>query len=718
MLRKIRAIARSARSVAFLRGVVAIADRLWWAHIIRRADVVDVEFAASQGLPVGPRRAVRAYVRGAFRDGASLNPLFLEQLVSSQLSDAGRVPALYAYLVNDVRSVETSVSWDAPAYAAAHPDSLASPGGPLGHAWREARRSGTIELGRGSKRRVLAWRTVIAAARRSRSAERSTTTGSSGDTLVLRIGPNEPQIAATLHIGVEFVHNGANAVIAVEPTANAARREADLLPLWLPGVSVVEDGESVLARVAEELQRGDVLIVRGADAEISASDLLSLAGSASRNFCTVAPLWLDRHDGTVVSAGVVVKNGLPHMLLAGHPAEDAALLPQPLALPGLGCETFARPVDAPWEPVRTETSIVVRAPLPPRPEDVIRSFDPLAESDMDAILAPLGMRVVDWSHATPVLERSPRAAIVEPAPSLRWAIKIVAPPGARGEAWGDTHFARGLATALRRLGQEVVIDAYDARARPTCYLDDVVLALRGPEPFAPQSGATSLLWIISHPDQITAREVGGFDRVYAGSVSWARSASARFGREVVPLLQCTDASRFHPVGAARTDEIIFVGTARGIPRPSIIEPLRAGIAVSVYGPDWRGWIPAEAIKGTGIPNAELPAVYERASVVLNDHWPAMRKAGFVSNRLYDVVAAGGRVVSDHVEGIEEIFEGAVVTYRTVPELIQLLQRDPAKAFPNEETLNSISARVRERHSFDARARRLLDDALAIRTSKV
>jgi len=351
----------------------------------------------------------------------------------------------------------------------------------------------------------------------------------------------------------------------------------------------------------------------------------------------------------------------------------------------------------------------------PRGASLVLPRTDLPDTDLDALLAPLHMRVQEWSAAGPVLSRTRRQVDLPDGarvPCLRWAIKIAAPPGTPGEAWGDTHFARGIAGALRRLGQDVVIDAYNARRRPSGYLDDVVLALRGPEPMRPQPGARSLLWIISHPDEIGLEDLDGFDVVYAGSEPWAAKASLRFGRPIRPLLQCTDARRFVPQGLPRTTELLFVGTARGIPRPSILEPIRAGIPVSVYGPDWTGWIPGSAIAGRGIPNRDLPAAYERAAAVLNDHWPAMQREGFVSNRLYDVVAAGGRAVSDAVEGIEEIFDGAVWTYRDIPELIDALREGVDGLFPSEERVAAISARIREQHSFDARARTLLDDALS------
>lgn len=692
--------------------------------MISRADVVDVQFVQAQGLPAKPRAAIREYVRGGFRRGISLNPLFTEQLVSSQLSDAGRVPALYAYLVNHPGEIETSVSWDAPAYARVHPESLSAPGGPLGHAWRSALREDGIVLGRDDRRLRVAWRSVAeaaeTAAKRARSGDDDEVMAFAlrNETVVVnRLGPHERDLAATLSAAVELLDTDTDLIVAIGSQDLATWTEASLLSLWLPNVSTCRDVPGILEEIEQAAPLGASLVVRGPDAEISAEDLRVLALAAKGG--AAAPVWLDSHDGTVAAAGVVVHAGAAYPLLTGHPAEDARRLTPPVVTPGLASETFARRVGAPAFPVTTVLDTTVRAPWRGETIDATR-YDRTAESNVDAFLAPLHMRTTGWGPGGPLLTRAPQPpAIVdgETLPRLRWALKIVSPPGKPGEAWGDTHFARGIADALRRLGQEVVIDAYDARSRPSSHLDDVILALRGPEPFAPQSGATSLLWIISHPDQITASEIRGFDRVYASSTTWARLGSERFGRHIAPLLQCTDARKFRPAGGPRTDEIVFVGTARGIPRPSVIEPIRAGIPVSVYGPDWRGWIPAHAIKGVGIPNNDLPAVYEHAALVLNDHWPAMRDAGFVSNRLYDVVAAGGRAVSDRVEGIDEIFEGAVATYQTIPELLDLLRKDRAAVFPDEEALSRISQRVRERDSFDARARTLLDDALAAQRSR-
>lgn len=712
VVRSVRASARRARGLRALRPLVEAADRLWWGRVISRAQLVDPDLARAQGFRTA-RAAVRAYVRGGFRRGVILNPLVEERLIASQFSDVGRVPALYAYLINDTTGIRTSVSWDAFAYARAHPDAPAAPGGPVGHAWRQARASGRIVWGVGERRRELAWADVSACGLRALQHRRDPASTPSlprdADVIVCEIGSPEEDLAFTLEAVTVFAAaTAAEVVLCLEGTSANDWLACAQLSLWTDRVVLTAARPDLIDDLRHDATDG-VLVVRGAHGEIDAAALTALAHAATTG--PVAPLWI-APDGTIASAGVIVRDGRYAHLLEAHPAEDVAPLGTTVDVSALAGRTFALPrgTDA-VAPPRTLLTAVVRARRAAPPTGAATT----PPTDIGALLAPGPLRVAPNGRLHRV------AADVTLAdgtvvPSLRWAIRTAAPAGRPGEYWGDTHFARGLADALRRLGQEVVIDSYAARRRPTGHLDDVMLALRGPEPIdaAPAShGTRSFLWIISHPDELTAAQLEGFDRVYAASSLWAHEASIRFGRTVVPLLQCTDAHRFRPEGIARTDEIVFVGTARGIARPSVVEPIRAGIPVRVYGPDWTGYIPAAAIVQRSIPNAQVPSLYERAAVVLNDHWPAMQRAGFISNRLYDVVAAGGRAISDEVSGIAETFGAAVQTFTDTDELIAMLRGDLDARFPDDDALALISAEVRARHSFDARARELLDAAMGL-----
>lgn len=700
MIRRARALLRRARYTPVFGTIVRAADRYWWARTIRRARVVDPQLARAQRLPRSERAAIRAYVRGGFRRGMVLNPLIQERLVASQLSDVGRVPALYAYLVNETHRVETSVSWDSRS-AAGEQGAQSDPGGPLGFAWRRAREDGRIDL-RGT---VVAWddleSATTEAARRAHVEEAVSVTLRANNLFICRIADDE-DAALPLRLADELLQDSdLDVVLALGRNADHWVAGA-LLTLRHANLHLTRDDSALAAKLATSRTAGWIG-QRGPHAEISADDIRRLAVVAAQR-SIARPLWLDLADGTIVSSGVAFRQGVAFDLLAGHPSEDAAAIEPRFSAPAGRGDTFVRTFEGTDDTIVC-TDIVVRAPAQPLP-----TFAAQPDTDLTGFETLSGFSVAEGPGPAPCLIRRPQTFTLPDGfevPRLRWAIKTAAPAGPRGEWWGDTHFARGIADALRRLGQEVVIDSYAARDRPSAYLDDVVLALRGPEPIVAQPGATSILWIISHPDEIAESEVAGFDILCAASEPWAHGMTRRFGREIVPLLQCTDQHRFQPHGLPHNSGLLFVGTARGIPRPSIIEPLRAGIDISVYGPDWSGWIPGTAIKGAGVPNAKLPEMYESAAAVLNDHWPAMRDAGFVSNRLFDVVAAGGRAISDHVEGIDSLFEGAVLTYRSIPDLLDILRQDFTEKLPSEEELQRISERVRTEHSFDARARELL-----------
>jgi spore maturation protein CgeB len=109
-----------------------------------------------------------------------------------------------------------------------------------------------------------------------------------------------------------------------------------------------------------------------------------------------------------------------------------------------------------------------------------------------------------------------------------------------------------------------------------------------------------------------------------------------------------------------------------------------------------------------VPNEALRRVYSSSAIVLNDHWEDMRAHGFLSNRLYDAVACGAFVISDRVDGIEERFAGAVVTYETPEELRELVARYLAD--PEERAARGDAGRreVLAHHTFAHRVDTLLD----------
>ncbi len=356
----------------------------------------------------------------------------------------------------------------------------------------------------------------------------------------------------------------------------------------------------------------------------------------------------------------------------------------------------------------------------------------VAPRDDAQLWATRGLRVVDHEigaarHGVPPRLRVPRPVLVREArlqvsesSRLRWAIKNAAPGGEGGERWGDTHFAASLAAALRDHGQEVVVDRRPEWDRATGRHDDVVLVLRGLVRHDPSPEQVSLLWVISHPELVVPDEAHGYDRVLAAGRPWAERRARDWALRIEPLLQATDPARFHPDAGepATGDPVLFVGNSRRQLRPVVRDALAAGLPLSVYGDLWSGLVPDEVVRGRSIPNDQLAAAYRSAGVVLNDHHDAMRLDGFVSNRLFDAVASGARVITDPVDGLAELFGPSVQPYETPEDLARLATlADPDPVFGDDATRRAAADRVRTHHSFAARAERLIEVAHEARAAR-
>ncbi|MDM7892738.1 glycosyltransferase family protein [Curtobacterium caseinilyticum] len=301
---------------------------------------------------------------------------------------------------------------------------------------------------------------------------------------------------------------------------------------------------------------------------------------------------------------------------------------------------------------------------------------------------------------------------------LTWALKIAAPAGPEGDGWGDVHFAAELAGSLERLGQQVRIDRRDAHVRDDDAEDDVTVVVRGLDRVPPNPASVNLLWVISHPDDVADTELRSFDAVFAAGPVWAAAAAERSGAPVHTLLQATDPSVFHPPAAGEpggpdAGHVVFVGSTRGADRAVVRDAVALGVDLRVHGPGWDGLVPAASLGSSSLSRAEVARAYASARVVLNDHWPDMAAGGFVSNRVFDVLASGGVVVTDEVVGLRQVLDvPTLAVARSRHELATLL--DPAQAWPSADERAAVAATVAAAHSFDARARVLLDVARAER----
>ena len=293
--------------------------------------------------------------------------------------------------------------------------------------------------------------------------------------------------------------------------------------------------------------------------------------------------------------------------------------------------------------------------------------------------------------------------------NLRWAIKTSVPAGTSGQGWGDLYFAQELASSLEKLGHTARVDLRSDVVNSQSADDDVVLVLRGVERIRPQRGAINLLWVISHPSRISTHELKSFDAVFAASNQWSKKISDKTGVSIAPLLQATNPARFNPTVNLPDSghDVLFLGNTRNEFRKIIKDCLDAGVSPAIYGKDWDRFVPSELIAGEFVANSEIAALYRSSGVVLNDHWDDMANQGFYSNRLFDAVASGGRVISDKVDGIQQLFADGVKTYNTPAELAELCNIDNRGIWGTQSEIVERANSIGQKHSFDQRAKELV-----------
>ncbi|MBL3573627.1 glycosyltransferase [Rhodovulum sulfidophilum] len=285
-----------------------------------------------------------------------------------------------------------------------------------------------------------------------------------------------------------------------------------------------------------------------------------------------------------------------------------------------------------------------------------------------------------------------------------------------GKIWGDWFFAQSLARALERAGRGVRLATAKRRSGGVWmravpqrwpWQDEIDLVIRGGKAWPKLGRRPLFIWLISRPDSLTDREISEAEHIFVASELYMAELERRGARAVSFLPQCTDPDLFSPDRAEKTlaSEILFVGNRRkSFPRAVVERALATGRSLSVWGRGWHDALPPGTLRGVEIPNAELGRHYASAGVVLNDHHPDMLAHGFVSNRVYDVLASGRPVLTEDMLGLPEDLRPAVFAYSdgTFAERLGTALDD------DRQDRSEIAAHVRSRHGFDNRVRSILE----------
>jgi hypothetical protein len=229
------------------------------------------------------------------------------------------------------------------------------------------------------------------------------------------------------------------------------------------------------------------------------------------------------------------------------------------------------------------------------------------------------------------------------------------------------------------------------------------------------AGAINILWIISHPAQLTKRELKQFDFVFAASESWAQQYAKKWKVSISTLLQATNSNLFNTsaVPQNRANNLLFVGNTRGIHRSAVRTASVIRDDLEVVGKGWEKYISRKQIKAQSLTHEQVANEYKNTKVVLCDHWSDMATQGFISNRIFDALACGATVVSDYVAGIENYFNNSVITYNNPSEL-EVILKEVFSSDSENPVSQEVADDIAKNHTFLNRAKALISEANKIK----
>lgn len=286
---------------------------------------------------------------------------------------------------------------------------------------------------------------------------------------------------------------------------------------------------------------------------------------------------------------------------------------------------------------------------------------------------------------------------------------LIAMPNEKVEKWGDWFYAEAMKHEFENMG-------FTANIRTKNRWYDVstakfVFVLRGRSAYIPLRipNKKYIMWNISHPDDIPVSEYNLYDLVLFASDRMYQKLRDRILVPSNVLLQCAENEFFNTEDHGEYKyQLLFIGKSRGVYRKILSDLIPTSHQLTVFGSGWDQYPVNEYVAANFLDRSLVAQAYHDAEIVLNDHWDDMRSSGIISNRIFDVFAAGGFVISDYMPEIHEIFRDACVTYQTREELAKKIDYYLAHPAERAKLIQKGREIVRSNHTFRHRINTIID----------
>lgn len=274
--------------------------------------------------------------------------------------------------------------------------------------------------------------------------------------------------------------------------------------------------------------------------------------------------------------------------------------------------------------------------------------------------------------------------------------------------WGDYHFGRALSRCLEELDCQVASQFWPNWDQPVPA--DVLLVLRGIRKVEaiPGDFHKTIIWIISHPADVSEEELRLFDLILCSSVDHTEALRRR-GFDAHLALQCTDDSVFFPrvrQTAKLSNAFVFVGNARA-ERHLIHKAIASGLPLRIWGRGWTRVGYNKCVVDPYIHNEALGQLYRNSFCCLNDHWSDMSEYNYVNNRIFDALACGVPLISDPHGGIEKLGLGGIKIIEPDEPFDDAIDDFIVNYEQYQDSAYMASLRILDDHTFRTRARQIV-----------
>ncbi len=143
--------------------------------------------------------------------------------------------------------------------------------------------------------------------------------------------------------------------------------------------------------------------------------------------------------------------------------------------------------------------------------------------------------------------------------------------------------------------------------------------------------------------------------------------------------QYTRLDKFYPSYDEKyKTKLLFIGNVWNIEtyRKTVEYAIKNNINIDIYGKGWKDILDEKyhhLIKADQVLSKDLKYYYSSADIVFNDTREDMRENGFISNRIFDVTACGGFVISDYIKEVEDIYGDSIAMYKNEEEFVKLVE---------------------------------------------